>query len=303
MNPESIKVYRLDGASLQAAKDVHKAMHSPTQTLGGDDFVHEYQGELKIIGLMSKSVQVTLQDGALPRAYARTPLCYVGPTGDYYVVAPVDYMDRHFVPRDGILLKDEEISKTGLWLGGWGDAEPMIARPYAAYGVNVPADFDEKVHLSTRLSAKFNYSGAFFRSLERVKQHFCDGTLVPWLSENQVTLKYDLSCDKERKPLLRMAAYRKDNGQAVDLRSNGWISVEKSHGDFYVLRPNIKSAGGMVLQASLDEIPEMASVETLWREQNDKDREWFVMPPPLPLELLHTNPKAPWPFPKSAPAP
>ncbi|MDB5490500.1 MAG: hypothetical protein JWO78_349 [Micavibrio sp.] len=297
------KIYRLQGKSLDAARAVHDAIYSPTQTLGGDDFYHEYTAELKILGWASRAVQVFQQDGSLPRAYEYGAKHYAGQTPDFsaYMKVQVDYQGRHFVPQDAVLLDAGGIVESGVYTHR---LKEFLEHPERAVGVSMPVDFDASRHSHLRIGPEFNKAGdEFLEGVGRLKQHFCDGVFASGLGEHEVFFRIDLTCDKNRRPLLRMAAYRAGHQEPVPLRSNGWLRVEKSSGDFYIVRPDTKTAGGSVLQAALDKIPDLPDKATLWREHDKIDQSCGVKLPPPPLELIDLYPGAPWPFPSSAPAP
>lgn len=164
---DSQRMYKLEGESLQAAKEVILATnsylkHNPVEFNGrnmkaiGDDynkayssitqFISKHKPELlELLGLEEPATRVVDTYGHFQRAYSIFPRIYMSEIdGSIYMYSPVDYKGNHFRPKDGLLLSEEDTKKAGdkLFMGGWGSPMPIL--PRAEKAVKMPADFNVK---------------------------------------------------------------------------------------------------------------------------------------------------------------
>ena len=317
-NKETTKLYELGGASLAAALEVNRLMQEDllrdVDAFSSIDhvevFKETHKNLLDKIGQSSRAVQIKMDEGCHSRAHEHTPHCYFHPVHHDRVLmqTPVDYKGRHFIPEDAVELtgKDREVMESGLFCGGWSDPEPIwsLKRPR---GIATPADFDVDAHYYESMPAHALESAVkkTIRGVFNLKAMIMDGSVIHDRDDqDKISLQVCVYVDDAMNPVLELGAYHTEKKKMLPFRSDVVFTTEKMPSDMYKMTPNLKTALGFVMQGSLDKIKAaIPDPEKIWQEENKRDLETGIVPPPPPRELLHLYPKAPWPFPKSGPTP
>ncbi len=311
------KVYELKGKSLVAVLTLREKVISElrpvmTSLVGSAAAFHEKHKDLyEAAGMNSRSIKVNVIQGCHPRAYAYTPEVFFHPhdSSRAYMYAPTDFKGRSFIPEDGLLLTQEqsETVAMGLWSGGWSDPLPVVYnRP--PYGVQVPSDFDPNAadQNFAYADAPFDHKQAsrLMKAIEYGKHFYTSENAIVGVKEPE-DFSFDsfILCEDDGRPSLMARAVRKSDGAVLEIKPNfSFTPIAVGDKGFYKLVPVPKTAGGMAFKSFFDAIPTL-SPEEVWKACDAADISHFIAPPPPPMALQHLKPDAPWPFPKSAPAP
>lgn len=276
-------------------------------------FKDKYKDLYGALGQNDPAIKVRHVIGMPPRAYAYKPEIYFHPADDerMIMIARTDHKGKVFVPEDAVKLTDEEarIMSEGLYAGGHSDPVPVI-HTRAPYGVQTPADFDLTTSFHQKDSAPFDRPQMIelLRVMARVKDRMMvESNAIPGADDpDDVTLQCLIGRTDSGRPHMLVRAFNTKTQTALAIKDNHYF-IPRPAGDFYEVvtkshKPIQKTdtAGGGALQYFFDQIPDL-SLEEAWKRCDEDDNQHFRSPPPLPMPLLHLNPQAPWPFPKSTP--
>ncbi len=317
MLPEKYVVYELKDASLADAdalenllpmtrKDIARVYGRKTSAYQADVDLF-----MECLGQKSAATRIKLVDGGAPRAYAHYPAVYRHPDDKMraYMIAPLDFKGRHFMPVQAVMLNDKQSAAVIAALHPAGKPPaPTIAPVIKPHGIPVPMDFDPRspLQIFDRYEAPFEADKVALlkKVMNNIRGYLATEKAVAGVSlAEDFTFQCYMTYEKDGRPGLIACAERKSDQARLAMNANCYFTPEpfSRYVGFHKIVPNTKYAGGMALQSFFDSMTSL-SKDDVWHIGNEWDKAAGIAPPQTPQEYLRDT-TAPWPFPKSSVAP
>ncbi len=318
MRPEKFVAYELGGESLRDAQALHI-----TQSLNADEIGLYYGGDFEAhqadilslkmrLGQHNPATRITLVDGCAPRAYKHYPALYFHPADKtrVYMVAPIDFKARHFMPEDANMLRGEELENftAALHAGAGQELAPLTA-VIPPHGTRMPMDFDPRSPLQNfnRYAPPFAQDkvATLLRVMDSVRTYLVENKAVGGVTEGSAfTFKAYLTYERDGRPGIMACAERLKDQARLSMTANAYFTPERPLNGplgYYKILPNPKFAGGLALQSFFDMIPSLTPDE-IWALRDAQDLAHGIKPPQTPAQYL-SDARESWPFPRNAPLP
>ncbi len=242
---------------------------------------------MRALGMDTPVIFVRQEPSAFPRAYEAIPTLYAHVSYPenpaLYLVCPVDYKGRHFVPEAGRLLDAEEVRKKRVLIFGseWVDNYPLFSR--RARGTALPADYvppaqnpDGDFSTRYRFFRAAGKTAAYVREIRRLEDArnkatsrlfaYIQGLIPDLKKEGMLSVSADdprdfranfsLGTSDAGRPLLTLSVRDTKHGHSIGIENNKWFTATDTGyiagGDLsreYLVFPNRDTAEGRELGA------------------------------------------------------
>lgn len=301
MLPDKYVVYELHGSSLNDALTLAALLRMKPKDIdhayGDDDRAYRADIDLykECLGQSRPATCITMVDGCAPRAYAHYPAIYRRPDDQKraYMVTPIDFKGRHFMPLQAVMLNPAESAAVigALHSAGKPHAH-AIAPARKPHGMPVPMDFDPRSPLQNfiRYEPPFEPDKVALlkKVMNNIRDYLATEKAIAGVSlGEEFSFRCHMTYEKDGRPGLIACAERNRDQARLAMKANCYFTpaaLPRLPG-YHKIVPSTKFAGGMALQSFFDAMATLTP-DDVWRRCSQSDKDQGIKPPKTPTEYL-----------------